>query len=138
MRLLRTVSSDMKQVVGEVSVVEWTASDSFPRLGKSVGIDTETELITGTTWFPPVVVLGCYDNDSRTCYVVYWQDIPAFMTQLCKRDIEQRYFNLGFDEGVIDNELENSDLRRTRGRICKSYIESNAGASEQIFRVLGL
>ena len=39
---------------------------------------------------------------------------------------------------VMDHLLENSDLRRTRGRICKSYIESNAGASDQIFNVLGL
>ena len=39
---------------------------------------------------------------------------------------------------VMDHLLENSDLRRSRGRICKSYIESNAGASEQIFRELGL
>lgn len=39
---------------------------------------------------------------------------------------------------VMDHLLENSNLRQTRGKICKSYIESNAGASDQIFSVLGL
>ncbi len=39
---------------------------------------------------------------------------------------------------VMDHLLENSNLRQTRGKICKSYIESNAGASDQIFSVLQL
>ena len=39
---------------------------------------------------------------------------------------------------VMDHLFENSNLRQTRGKICKSYIESNAGASDQIFSVLQL
>lgn len=39
---------------------------------------------------------------------------------------------------VMDHLLENSNLRQMRGKICKSYIESNAGASDQIFSVLQL
>ena len=110
MRTLATVRCDMKHCVGDVKVVEWHKEDPFPNLGPSVGVDTETELITDTELFPPVVVLGCFDPRSMTCYVVYWKDMPAFMKELCRRDIEQRYFNLGFDEGVIDNEMEDLDL----------------------------
>ena len=39
---------------------------------------------------------------------------------------------------VMDHALKNERLRNRRGRICKSYIESNAGATDEIFRVLGL
>ncbi len=39
---------------------------------------------------------------------------------------------------VMDHALENESLRHSRGRICKSYIESNAGASDLIFKTLGL
>ena len=92
----------MTHVQGLVTVIQWTKTDPFPTLGSSVGIDTETELITDSNLSPDVVVLGCFDKVSMTCYVVYWQDIPAFMEQLCVRDIQQRYFNLGFDELVIN------------------------------------
>ena len=39
---------------------------------------------------------------------------------------------------VADHLLGNEQLRQSRGRINKSYIESNAGAADEIFRVLGL
>ena len=39
---------------------------------------------------------------------------------------------------AMDQALKNEDLRSSRGKICKSYIESNAGASDQIFSKLGL
>lgn len=104
MKHLCTVEASMVHVQGLVKVVQWTAADPFPKLGPSVGVDTETEKITDTCLAPKVVVLGCFDKASMTCYVVYWRDIPAFMRELCSRDIEQRYFNLGFDEMVIDNE----------------------------------
>ena len=39
---------------------------------------------------------------------------------------------------VMDHSLRNAELRQTRGRICKAYIESNAGATDEIFRVLSL
>lgn len=110
MRLLRKVSVSMKHCVGDVAVVEWSATDPFPALGPVVGIDTETEPITETVLDPPVVVLGCFDPSSMTCYVVYWYDIVAFMRQLNIRDIQQRYFNLGFDEAVMDNEDEDKTL----------------------------
>lgn len=39
---------------------------------------------------------------------------------------------------VMDHLLSNESLRTTRGKINKSYITSNAGAADEIFRVLGL
>ncbi|MCR4921609.1 MAG: 3-deoxy-D-manno-octulosonic acid transferase [Bacteroidaceae bacterium] len=39
---------------------------------------------------------------------------------------------------AMDHALRSEELRHSRGRICKSYIESNAGATDVIFRVLGL
>jgi len=110
MKLLRKVKVSMKHCVGDVSVVEWCSSDPFPSLGPVVGMDTETEPITETVLDPPVVVLGCFDPSSMTCYVVYWMDIPAFMRQLNRMDIQQRYFNLGYDEAVTDNEDEDKTL----------------------------
>ena len=104
MNLLCKVNADMVHCHGEVSVVEWTASDPFPELGPSVGVDTETELITDTVLAPPVVVLGVFDAQHMTCYIIHWQDVTVFMRELNSRDIQQRYFNLGFDEQVIDNE----------------------------------
>jgi len=90
--------------VGPVEIKEWKAGDPFPELGPSVGIDTETELITDTELFPPVVVLGCFDPNSSTCWIVHYPSIALFTRELCSRHIEQRYFNLGFDEGVLARE----------------------------------
>ena len=104
MREILTVNPKVPLYNKDIRVVEWTHGDPFPEMGSSVGVDTETELITDSVLFPPVVVLGCFDGENQVCYIVHWQDIPEFMRNLCVRDIEQRYFNLGFDEGVIDNE----------------------------------
>jgi len=41
-------------------------------------------------------------------------------------------------KAVMDHLISNKNLRERRGRICKSYIESNAGATDLIFRTLGL
>ena len=88
---------------GEVRIVEWHKEDSFPDLGPSVGVDTETELITETNSAPPLVVLGVFDARSRTCYISYWEDAAVFIRELSKREIQQRYFNLGFDEHVLND-----------------------------------
>ena len=88
---------------GEVSIVEWTRGDPFPALGSAVGVDTETELITETNSAPPLVVLGVFDPDSATCYISYWEDAAIFIRELSKREIQQRYFNLGFDEHVLND-----------------------------------
>ena len=90
-------------VRGEVRIVEWHKEDPFPDLGPSVGVDTETELITETNSAPPLVVLGVFDARSRTCYISYWEDAAVFIRELSKREIQQRYFNLGFDEHVLND-----------------------------------
>ena len=90
-------------VRGEIRIVEWHKEDPFPELGPSVGVDTETELITETNSAPPLVVLGVFDHQSRTCYISYWEDAAVFIRELSKREIQQRYFNLGFDEHVLND-----------------------------------
>lgn len=104
MKRIGTIPVAMKHCTGDVSVMVWEHGDPFPDLGPSVGVDTETELITDAVLDPPVVVLGVFDPKNMTNWIVYWYDIPEFMQQLNIRDIEQRYFNLGFDEQVLDNE----------------------------------
>ena len=89
---------------GQVRILEWKDGDTFPEMGPVVGIDTETELITDCNLFPPVVVLGCFDPTTRICWQVHYPSIAQFMRELCARPIRQRYFNIGFDEGVLANE----------------------------------
>ena len=105
MDTLATTEAHIKDVIdGPVKVMLWTKADPFPVMGRCVGVDTETELITDTNLAPPLVVLGVYDPQSMTCYISYWEDAAVFINQLSKRDIIQVYFNLGFDEQVLDNE----------------------------------
>lgn len=104
MKELCTIDVSMMHYSKPCRVVVWEHGDPFPELGPTVGVDTETELITDTMLDPPVVVLGVFDPWHQTNWVVYWEDIPEFMNELCIRDVQQRYFNVGFDEQVIDNE----------------------------------
>ena len=105
MKLLCLAHPHMKHVLDDVRVVQWERGDPVPVFGPSVGVDTETELITDTCLAPPLVVLGVYDNATRTCYIVYWNDIELFLKSMCNQNTQQRYFNVGFDESVLDNEL---------------------------------
>lgn len=107
---LATIDVSMKHYVGPCHVVVWESGDPFPSLGPSVGVDTETELITDTMKDPPVVVTGVFDPSSQTCWIIYWYDTAEFMRQLNERNIQQRYFNLGFDEQVINNEDSTKSL----------------------------
>ena len=105
MQELAKIDVHIKNILeGSVSVVQWTRADPFPRLGPHVGVDTETELITETDLAPPLVVLGVFDPQSATCYISYWEDAAVFINQLSKLEVRQYYFNLGFDEMVLDNE----------------------------------
>lgn len=105
MELLATTEVHIKNVFdGPVEVKLWTKADPFPPLGTEVGVDTETELITETNLAPPLVVLGVFDPQSATCYISYWEDAAVFINQLSKMEVRQYYFNLGFDEQVLDNE----------------------------------
>lgn len=105
MQELAKIDVHIKDILGgSVSVVQWTRADPFPRLGPHVGVDTETELITETDLAPPLVVLGVFDPQSATCYISYWEDAAVFINQLSKMEVRQYYFNLGFDEMVLDNE----------------------------------
>ena len=97
-------------VNGEVRIVEWHKEDPFPKLGEGVGVDTETELITETNSAPPLVVLGVFDRQSMTCYISYWEDAAVFIRELSKREIRQYYFNLGFDEHVLNDVDEDKTL----------------------------
>lgn len=90
--------------VGRVKVKRWKLGDPLPEFGPSVGVDTETELISDTRPVPPLVVLGVFDPKASTCWIVEWDSAPAFMKHLCSLDVEQRYFNLGFDEQVLSAE----------------------------------
>ena len=99
-----------KYVNGPVSIVQWTKADPFPALGPCVGVDTETELITETNSAPPLVVLGVFDPKSKICYISYWEDAGVFIQELSKREIQQRYFNLGFDEHVLSDVDEDKSL----------------------------
>ena len=111
MKLLTTVMHPTPGCTDFINVYQWSASDPFPELGPSVGVDAETELITSTQLAPPLVVLGVYDDASKTCYISYWgEDARTFMRELCVRDVQQRYFNLGFDEMVLDDQDEEKPL----------------------------
>ena len=104
MQQLATVDVHIKDIFnGPVSVVQWTRADPFPQMGSCVGVDTETELITETNSAPPLVVLGVFDPQSATCYISYWEDAAVFINQLSKQEIRQVYFNLGFDEHVLND-----------------------------------
>lgn len=67
MRKLCTVVADMVHFRGNVEVVQWCRGDPFPDIGPSVGIDTETELITDTCLAPSLVVLGVFDPANNVC-----------------------------------------------------------------------
>ena len=104
MQELAKIDVHIKDILeGPVSVVQWTRADPFPQMGPCVGVDTETELITETNSAPPLVVLGVSDPQSATCYISYWEDAAVFINQLSKQEIRQVYFNLGFDEHVLND-----------------------------------
>lgn len=133
-----------------VKVVEWHKEDPFPQLGQCVGVDTETEPITETNSSPPMVVLGVFDPASSTCYISYWEDASVFIRELSKREIQQRYFNVGFDEKELndcDTEctlLEACDVGRVRDMQIRTqlydiatvgFIPWNHWALEQISKI---
>lgn len=89
MKTLANVNVKTKQHSFSAEVLLWERGDPFPDLGPSVGVDTETELITDTCLAPKVVVLGVFDFRHKKCYIVYWQDVVEFVRQLCARDIQQ-------------------------------------------------
>lgn len=104
MELLQTVDVYMRGFQGKVEILKWTKGDPFPVFGKSVGVDTETELFSDTILAPPLVVTGVFDAHHNKCYMIGWQDTPYFIGALCKMDVQQRYFNLGYDELVLEKE----------------------------------
>lgn len=102
--LLRNEELKKRYWSGEVEVRLWETGDPFPVLGKEVGIDTETELITDSVKDPPMVVYGCFDPESSICWIAYWNEALPFMQYVSTTSARQYYFNVGFDELVIDNE----------------------------------
>lgn len=110
MQLLGKTTVKLPCYNGEVSVRLWEKGDPFPTLSKSVGIDTETELITDEVKDPPIVVYGLFDPDSATCWIAYWDEFLELAQYVSRSETRQIYFNVGFDELVIDNEDENATL----------------------------
>lgn len=108
--MLRNDQIKKKYWSGEVEVRLWEAGDPFPTLGSSVGIDTETELITDEVKDPPLVVYGCFDPASSICWIAYWNEALPLMQYVSTTNTRQCYFNVGFDEMVIDNEDPNETL----------------------------
>ena len=108
--MLRNDQIKKKYWSGEVEVRLWEAGDPFPTLGSSVGIDTETELITDEVKDPPLVVYGCFDPASSICWIAYWNEALPLMQYVSTTSTRQCYFNVGFDEMVIDNEDPNETL----------------------------
>lgn len=102
--LLQNLDIKKRWWSGEVEVRLWETGDPFPTLGSSVGIDTETELITDTVKDPPLVVYGCFDPASSICWIAYWNEALPLMQYVSTTNTRQCYFNVGFDEMVIDNE----------------------------------
>lgn len=102
--LLQNLDIKKRWWSGEVEVRLWETGDPFPTLGSSVGIDTETELITDTVKDPPLVVYGCFDPASSICWIAYWNEALPLMQYVSTTSTRQYYFNVGFDEMVIDNE----------------------------------
>lgn len=102
--LLRNDQIKKKYWSGEVEVRLWETGDPFPTLGSSVGIDTETELITDAVKDPPLVVYGCFDPASSICWIAYWNEALPLMQYVSTTNTRQYYFNVGFDEMIIDNE----------------------------------
>ena len=84
-----------------VTIRQWKEGDPFPDLGKEVAVDTETELITDSVLFPDLVVTGVFDPEHLTSWLIDYKSSIPFMRELCRRNIKQYYFNLGFDEGVL-------------------------------------
>lgn len=89
---------------GAARAVIWERGDPFPGFGESCGVDTETHLITDCKLEPELVVLGVWNPKDATAYISYWEDAVVFVRELCRREIQQRYFNLGFDFFVLSNE----------------------------------
>lgn len=110
MRRIATASPELERARGHVPVMLVEEGDQFPNLGSCVGVDTETEQITDTVLAPPLSVLGVYDADHRVCYIVQWPQARWFMRELCSREVQQRYFNLGYDEAVLSNEDDERPL----------------------------
>lgn len=110
MHLLKQIDVHTAVYDGPLDIKEWVTGDPFPPLGPSVGVDTETELITDCVLDPPVVVAGVFDPAHYACWIIFWQHIPAFMRELNSMAVEQRYFNLGFDEQVLNNEDDTKSL----------------------------
>lgn len=90
---------------GTARSLEWVEGDPVPEFGSHVGVDTETELITDECPIPGLVCLGIWNRADATVYIADWKNAPALFEQLMLRNVEQRYFNIGYDWQVLRKEL---------------------------------
>ena len=80
-----------------VFIKDWHPGDPFPRFGKAVSNDNETELITTFKPIPELVVAGFYNPIDRTCYYVYPDGIDAWYKELHRQKVMVYMFNAAFD-----------------------------------------
>ena len=80
-----------------IAIKDWHPGDPFPRFGKAVSNDNETELITTFKPIPELVVAGFYNPIDRTCYYVYPDGIDAWYKELHRQKVMVYMFNAAFD-----------------------------------------
>lgn len=80
-----------------VFIKDWHPGDPFPKFGKAVSNDNETELITTFKPIPELVVAGFYNPVDRTCYYVYPDGIDVWYKELHRQKILVYMFNAAFD-----------------------------------------
>lgn len=80
-----------------VAIKDWHPGDPFPKFGRAVSNDNETELITTFKPIPDLVVAGFYNPVDRTCYYVYPDGIDAWYKELHRQRILVYMFNAAFD-----------------------------------------
>lgn len=98
----------------EVSIVDWRPGDPFPKLGKAISNDNETELITVRKPIPALVVAGFYNHLDRTCYLVYPDGIKEWWSRLSETDTLVYMFNAAFDVPTSETKTAFSMLDQNR------------------------
>ena len=91
------VRHNTKTGVHVVAVKDWHPGDQFPKFGRAVSNDNETELITTFKPVPELVVAGFYNPVDRTCYYVYPDGIDTWYKELHRQKIMVYMFNAAFD-----------------------------------------
>lgn len=95
--MITSAMHNTKHGVVGVSIKDWHPGDPFPRFGRAVSNDNETELITTFKPIPELVVAGFYNPIDRTCYYVYPDGIDEWYKELHRQKVLVYMFNAAFD-----------------------------------------